>query len=66
MLFCDVAGSTALAERLGADAMHGVLNAFFELALAEIHRYEGTINRKSSPFPVVGVGSARGGVTAIR
>jgi len=45
VLFCDVAGSTALAERLGADAMHGVLNAFFELALAEIHRYEGTINQ---------------------
>jgi class 3 adenylate cyclase/tetratricopeptide (TPR) repeat protein len=45
VLFCDVVGSTALAERLGPDAMHGVLNRFFELALAEVHRYEGTVNQ---------------------
>jgi class 3 adenylate cyclase/tetratricopeptide (TPR) repeat protein len=45
VLFCDVVGSTALAERLGPDAMHGLLNTFFELALAEIHRYEGTVNQ---------------------
>jgi len=45
VLFCDIVGSTALAERLGAEAMHGLLDEFFELALAEIHRYEGTINQ---------------------
>jgi class 3 adenylate cyclase/tetratricopeptide (TPR) repeat protein len=45
VLFCDIANSTALAERLGADAMHGLLNRFFELALGEVHRYEGTINQ---------------------
>src|SRR6266545_5721189 len=45
VLFCDLPGSTTLAERLGPDAMHGFLNRFFELALAEIHRYEGTINQ---------------------
>jgi class 3 adenylate cyclase/tetratricopeptide (TPR) repeat protein len=45
VLFCDLVGSTALAERLGPDAMHALLNRFFETALAEIHRYEGTVNQ---------------------
>src|SRR5258706_3323176 len=45
VLFCDIANSTELAQRLGAEPMHGVLERFFELALAEVHRYEGTINQ---------------------
>ena len=45
VLFCDLANSTALAARLGPEAMHGLLNRFFELALGEVHRYEGTINQ---------------------
>ena len=45
VLFCDIAKSTALAERLGPDAMHALLSRFFELALGEVHRYEGTINQ---------------------
>jgi class 3 adenylate cyclase/tetratricopeptide (TPR) repeat protein len=45
VLFCDLVGSTALAERLGPDAMHDLLNRFFETALAEVHRYEGTVNQ---------------------
>jgi class 3 adenylate cyclase/tetratricopeptide (TPR) repeat protein len=45
VLFCDVVGSTALAERLGPDAMHDLLNRFFELALGAVHRYEGTVNQ---------------------
>jgi class 3 adenylate cyclase len=45
VLFCDIANSTLLAAKVGAEAMHGVLNQFFELALAEVHRYEGTINQ---------------------
>lgn len=45
VLFCDLVGSTALAERLGAETMHLLLNRFFELALQEVHRYEGTINQ---------------------
>lgn len=43
--FCDIADSTALAERLGPEAMHELLNRFFELALHEVHRHEGTINQ---------------------
>jgi class 3 adenylate cyclase/tetratricopeptide (TPR) repeat protein len=45
VLFCDLVGSTGLAERLGPDGMHVLLNRFFEIALAEIHRYEGTVNQ---------------------
>ena len=45
VLFCDIANSTELAQRLGAEPMHEVLELFFELALAEVHRYEGTINQ---------------------
>ena len=45
VLFCDIANSTALAAKVGAEAMHGVLSRFFESALAEVHRYEGTINQ---------------------
>lgn len=45
VLFCDLVGSTALAERLGPEPMHLLLNRFFELALAEMHRYEGTVNQ---------------------
>jgi class 3 adenylate cyclase/tetratricopeptide (TPR) repeat protein len=45
VLFCDLVGSTALAERVGPETMHLLLNQFFELALREVHRYEGTINQ---------------------
>jgi class 3 adenylate cyclase/tetratricopeptide (TPR) repeat protein len=45
VLFCDLVGSTSLAERLGPETMHLLLNRFFELALSEIHHYEGTINQ---------------------
>ena len=45
ILFCDIANSTSLAERLGAEAYHGVVDGFFDLCLAEVHRYEGTINQ---------------------
>jgi class 3 adenylate cyclase/tetratricopeptide (TPR) repeat protein len=45
VLFCDLVGSTTLADRLGPETMHVLLNRFFELALAEVHRYEGTVNQ---------------------
>jgi class 3 adenylate cyclase/tetratricopeptide (TPR) repeat protein len=45
VLFCDLVGSTSIAERLGPETMHLLLNRFFELALSEVHRYEGTINQ---------------------
>src|SRR5438094_248712 len=45
VLFCDLANSTPIAERLGPEHMHTLLNRFFELALNAVHRYEGTINQ---------------------
>lgn len=52
------AGSTTIAERLGPDTMHQVLERFFEIALAEVHRYEGTVNQ----FLSDGLTAARLGV----
>jgi class 3 adenylate cyclase/tetratricopeptide (TPR) repeat protein len=45
VLFCDIVNSTPLAESLGAEGMHELLNEFFDVALDEIHRYEGTVNQ---------------------
>ncbi|MGH7044759.1 MAG: ATP-binding protein [Stellaceae bacterium] len=43
VLFCDIAGSTALTERLGAEAMRELVNRFLEISVAEVERYEGTV-----------------------
>ena len=45
ILFCDLQNSTPLAAQLGPEAMHGLLNRFFEIALTVVHTYEGTINQ---------------------
>jgi class 3 adenylate cyclase/tetratricopeptide (TPR) repeat protein len=45
VLFCDIVDSTTLAERVGAERMHEILQRFFDIALEEVHRYEGTINQ---------------------
>jgi len=44
-LFCDIANSTVLANRLGPEEMHALLDRFFEMALSEVHHYGGTINQ---------------------
>src|SRR5262245_5343278 len=45
IVFCDLSDSTGLAVRVGPESMHDLLGRFFELALAEVHRYEGTVNQ---------------------
>ena len=45
VLFCDLAGSAVLAERLVPEAMHALLDRFFELALTEVRRHGGTVNQ---------------------
>ena len=45
VLFCDLVDSTVLAERLGPEAMHRLLQRFFDLALHEVRCYEGTLNQ---------------------
>src|SRR5215831_16480097 len=42
VLFCDIVGSTPLAERLGAEAMRDLVASFLEKSLGEVHRYGGT------------------------
>jgi class 3 adenylate cyclase len=45
VLFCDIVRSSALAAELGPEEFHVVMDRFFQVALAEVHRYEGTVNQ---------------------
>lgn len=45
VLFCDIKGSTRLAQQAGPEAWHGILDRFFGLMTGVIHRYEGTVNQ---------------------
>jgi class 3 adenylate cyclase/tetratricopeptide (TPR) repeat protein len=45
VMFCDVCDSTSIAERLGPERMHELLERFFERTMAIVHRFEGTINQ---------------------
>ncbi|MFQ5947199.1 MAG: adenylate/guanylate cyclase domain-containing protein, partial [Anaerolineae bacterium] len=45
VLFVDVSGFTSLSERLDPEDVHGFMTQAFELMLAEVHRYEGTVNQ---------------------
>ena len=45
VLFCDIVASSALAAELGPEEFHLVIDRFFQVALAEVHRYEGTVNQ---------------------
>src|SRR5215470_10918338 len=43
VLFCDLAGSTAIAERLDPEQYHDLLDQYLELAFREIYRLEGIV-----------------------
>jgi class 3 adenylate cyclase len=45
VLFADVKNSMELAERLGAEQWHSVLDGFFHLLNEGVHRFEGTVNQ---------------------
>lgn len=45
VLFCDMVASSGLAAELGPEEFHLVIDRFFRVALAEVHRYEGTVNQ---------------------
>ena len=45
VLFVDVSGFTSLAAQLDSEEIHGLMTQAFELMLAEVHRYEGTVNQ---------------------
>src|SRR5205809_1979714 len=45
VLFVDVSGFTSLAERRDPEEVHRLMRHAFDLMLAEVHRYEGTVNQ---------------------
>ena len=45
VLFVDASGFTALSEKLDPEDVHQLMDGAFELMLAEVHRYEGTVNQ---------------------
>ncbi len=45
VLFCDLVGSTAIAERLDPEDYRDLLEQYLELAFAEIYRLEGIVNQ---------------------
>jgi class 3 adenylate cyclase len=45
VLFVDVSGFTLLSERLDPEDVHSLMTRAFELMLAEVHCYEGTVNQ---------------------
>ncbi|HZQ08508.1 MAG TPA: adenylate/guanylate cyclase domain-containing protein [Anaerolineae bacterium] len=45
ILFCDVKGSTAMAEQLDPEAWADIMNNAFEYLIKPVHDYEGTVAR---------------------
>ncbi len=45
VMFTDVSGFTAMSERLDPEEVHAIMDRAFEVILAAVHRYEGTINQ---------------------
>jgi class 3 adenylate cyclase len=45
VLFADVKGSMELAERVDAEAWHGIMDRFFAILTDGVHRFEGTVNQ---------------------
>ncbi|MBI2156412.1 MAG: AAA family ATPase, partial [Candidatus Rokubacteria bacterium] len=45
VLFVDVSGFTSISERLDPEDVHRFMTRAFELMLAEVHRFEGTVNQ---------------------
>jgi class 3 adenylate cyclase len=45
VLFADVKGSMDLAEQVGPEEWHGILDRFFQILTDGVHRFEGTVNQ---------------------
>jgi len=45
VFFCDLAGSTAIAERLDPEEYRDLLEQYVALAFREIYRFEGMVNQ---------------------
>jgi class 3 adenylate cyclase/tetratricopeptide (TPR) repeat protein len=45
VMFTDVSGFTAMSERLDPEEVHAIMDRAFEVILAAVHGYEGSINQ---------------------
>ena len=45
MLFCDVKGSTAVADQMDPEEWSEIINGAFEQMIKPVYRYEGTVAR---------------------
>src|SRR5258707_12978322 len=45
MLFCDVKGSTAAAEKVDPETWTDIMNGIFEYMIRPVYKYEGTVPR---------------------
>jgi class 3 adenylate cyclase/tetratricopeptide (TPR) repeat protein len=45
VLFADVAGYTSMSEKLDSEEVQQIMEGCFQILMAEIHRYEGTIDK---------------------
>src|SRR5262249_35856046 len=45
VLFADISGFTSLSEQVDPEDVHALMRKIFDLMLAEVHRYEGTVNQ---------------------
>ncbi len=45
VLFCDMAGSTAIGESLGQEDVYFLMEEIFETLIQQVHAYEGTVNK---------------------
>ncbi len=44
VMFADVAGFTAMSEKLDPEDVHRIMDGCFHILMEEIHKYEGTVN----------------------
>src|SRR3954462_11372651 len=45
LLFCDLSGSTAMGERVDAEAVQGLLRSYFQEMRAAVERHGGTVEK---------------------
>jgi class 3 adenylate cyclase/tetratricopeptide (TPR) repeat protein len=44
VMFCDMAGFTALVEKLGSEDAYDIMDQVYEILIHKVHEYEGTVN----------------------
>ena len=44
VMFCDMEGYTAFAEKLGAEEIYSIMDDVYELLIHSVHEYGGTVN----------------------